>query len=159
MRHPTKPVIGWREWISLPDLEVLVKAKVDTGARSSALHAFDVEGFRQRGRSMVRFVIHPIQRDLTTTVWAEAPLIGEKMVRSSSGRAELRPVIETDLRAGDERWAIEVTLTRRDVMGFRMLLGRQAIRGRFVVDPARSYLLGRYNQKSGARKTRSRSRQ
>jgi hypothetical protein len=158
VRHATKPVIGWREWISLPNLDVIVKAKVDTGARSSALHAFHIEGFRRRGRSMVRFVIHPIQRDSTTTVLAEAPLIGEKMVRSSSGRAELRPVIETDLRIGDERWAIEVTLTRRDVMGFRMLLGRQAIRGRFAVDPARSYLLGRYGRKSGARKALSRSR-
>jgi hypothetical protein len=134
------PVIGWREWLALPELGVArVKAKVDTGARSSALHAFDVTRFTRRGRAMVRFKVHPLQREAAPTIDAEAELIEERLVRSSSGRQELRPVIRTQLELMGQVWTIELTLADRDVMGFRMLLGRQAIRGRFVVDPGRSY--------------------
>lgn len=138
------PVIGWREWVSLPELGIeAIKTKVDTGARSSSLHAYDIQRFRRRGRSMVRFRVHPIQRDARFTVEAEAPLIDLRKVRSSSGTTSLRPVILTDVELLERRWAIEVTLTRRDAMGFRMLLGRQAIRGRFSVDPGRSFVAGR----------------
>jgi hypothetical protein len=142
VQRKAKSVLGWREWVSLPGLGLACKAKVDIGARSSALHAFDIEAFGRRGRRMVRFSVHPVQRDASKTVVAEAGPAGDRMVRNSSGRAELRPVTATDLSLGGEIWHIEITLTRRDVMGFRMLLGRQAIRGRFVVDPARSFLLG-----------------
>ncbi len=140
----TKSVIGWREWIAMPDLGIdALKAKVDTGARSSALHASDLERAWRDGVPWVRFSLHPLQRHTHPTVWAEAPVIDERPVRSSSGRSEVRPVILTTVTLGGEAWQVELTLTRRDSMGFRMLLGRQAVRGRFLVDPGRSYLAGR----------------
>lgn len=142
--RPTRPPIGWREWIALPDLGVEhVKVKVDTGARSSALHAYDVEPFERDGRSMVRFLVHPYQRETNTTIEAEAEVIDERWVRSSSGKRDRRPVIRTTVLWSGQRWPIELTLTRRDTMGFRMLLGREAVRGRYVVDAGRSYYGGR----------------
>ncbi len=137
----TAAIIGWREWVALPTLGVsAVKAKIDTGARSSALHAFSVERFEQGGRAMVRFQAHPIQRNDDYMVTAEATLLEERMVRNSGGQAEMRPVIETLVQVGRAVWAIELTLTNRDEMGFRMLLGRQAVRRRYLVDPGRSFL-------------------
>ncbi len=137
-------LLGWREWIALPDLEVpRIKVKLDTGARSSALHAFDLERYREAGADRVRFVVHPLQRDTRRTIVASAELLDERVVRNSGGGEELRPVIATTLELMGQRWPIELTLARRDVMGFRMLLGRQALRGRAVVDPGRSYLAGR----------------
>jgi hypothetical protein len=130
--------------VGLPDLGIaFVKAKVDTGARSSALHAFDVETFTRRGKEMVRFKVHPRQRDSTRTIGAEAEVRDRRHVRSSGGHRTLRPVIETTLELCGESWPIELTLVSRDAMGFRMLLGRQAIRRRLVVDPGRSFLAGR----------------
>lgn len=141
---PPKPVIGWREWVALPGLGVrAIKVKVDTGARSSALHAFEVERFRRRGEEWVRFAIHPVQRAHAPVVRAQARLLDERRVRNSGGVQELRPVIETDVVLGDARWPIELTLTSRDEMGFRMLLGRAAVRTRFLVNPGRSYLASR----------------
>jgi hypothetical protein len=141
--RPPRPVIGWREWAALPELGVrAIKVKVDTGARSSALHAFDVERFRRRGRDWVRFAIHPMQRRERPVVRAEAPLADERRVRNPGGARELRPVIVTDVSIGALRWPIELTLTSRDEMGFRMLLGRAAVRRRFLVHPDRSYLIG-----------------
>ena len=138
------PLIGWREWVSLPELgKAAVKAKVDTGARSSSLHAFDVRKFRRGGRAMVAFTIHPLQRETHTTIETEAELLEYRLVRSSGGHQTHRPVILTPIELFGQRWEIELTLATRDTMGFRMLLGRQAVRGRFVVDPARSYLGGR----------------
>jgi hypothetical protein len=137
------PIIGWREWLTLPDLGIPhIKVKVDTGARSSALHAFDIHRFEQNGTAMVRFRVHPHQRDSTVTMTAEAPLWDQRLVRSSSGHSQPRPVIRTAARLGEHLWPIELTLTNRDAMGFRMLLGREAMRHRFWVDPGRSYLLG-----------------
>jgi hypothetical protein len=136
--------LGWREWVALPDLGVpWIKVKVDTGARSSALHAFDLERVRTSGEERVAFVVHPFQRDTSRTVRAEGRLIDERVVRNSGGGEELRPVIATQIELFGQRWPIELTLTRRDVMGFRMLLGRQALRGRALIDPGRSYLAGR----------------
>ncbi|RME71782.1 MAG: ATP-dependent zinc protease [Planctomycetota bacterium] len=138
------PVLGWREWVSLPGLGVdWIKAKVDTGARTSSLHASRIEPFVRDGVPMVRFELHPLQRDTTVTVRCEARVIDRRPVRSSSGHVQERFVIETDLEARGERWAIELTLSHRDAMGFRMLLGRRAIRGRFLVDPGRSFLGGK----------------
>jgi hypothetical protein len=134
-------IIGWREWVALPELGVhAIKAKVDTGARSSALHAFELERFEREGIAMVRFQAHPMQRDDRHIVTVEAVLLEERMVRNSGGQEELRPVIETKVQIGSQSWAIELTLTNRDQMGFRMLLGRQAVRRRYWVDPGHSYL-------------------
>jgi hypothetical protein len=136
--------VGWREWVSLPDLGIaFIKAKVDTGARTSVLHAYDVRVFERDGERFARFKVHPIQRDTRTTVTAEAPLVGERHVRSSTGEQQHRPVILAMVEVLGGAFPIEITLTRRDAMGFRMLLGRRALRRRFHVDPARSYYGGK----------------
>lgn len=141
MKQEQLPIIGWREQLALPDLGVReVKAKIDTGARSSALHAFDVETFDRDGKRMVRFKVHPYQRDARQTVTAEAELFDQRQVRNSGGQTQVRPVIQTTVELNGDRWSIELTLTNRDVMGFRMLLGRQAVRKRFLVDAGRSFL-------------------
>lgn len=135
------PVLGWREWLRLPELGVeAIKVKVDTGARTSSLHAFDLRPFEIDGEPWIRFRLHPIQGDSETTLEAAAPLVGERRVRPSTGRVQLRPVIRTVAVLGPDRWPIEVTLVNRDMMGFRMLLGRRALRRRFLVDPGRSFL-------------------
>lgn len=135
------PIIGWREWVSFPALKLsLVKAKIDTGARSSALHAFDIERFQHNGKPMLRFKVHPIQKDDHTTITAEAELLEERQVRDSGGHTEMRPVILTEIALAQYQWPIELTLTNRRAMGFRMLLGRQALRQRFVIDAGQSYL-------------------
>jgi hypothetical protein len=145
------PVVGWREWLSLPELGIArIKAKVDTGARTSALHAFDVEPFEVEGEPWVRFRVHPGQRDAVTTVEAAAPLVDEREVRSSSGKATFRPVVRARAVLGEHDWPIEITLVRRDLMGFRMLLGRQAVRDRFLVDAGRSFRLG--SREAGTRR-------
>ncbi|NES72331.1 MAG: ATP-dependent zinc protease [Okeania sp. SIO2D1] len=135
------PLIGWREYLNLPELRVSqIKAKIDTGARSSALHAFEIETFEEAGRQKVRFKIHPLQKDDSQTICAQADILTRREVRNSGGKAELRIFIETIVELGGQRWPVEMTLTNRDVMGFRMLLGRQAVRQRFLVDPGGSYL-------------------
>ena len=136
--------IGWREWVGLPELGIrTVKAKVDTGARSSAPHAFNVRTVTRRGKEYVQFKVHPRQRDTDHTVSAEAAVIDHRAVKSSTGERTIRPVIETLVEFQGEEWLIELTLVGRDEMGFRMLLGRQAIRGRYLVDAGRSFLGGR----------------
>lgn len=136
--------IGWREVITLPQLGIeKIKAKIDTGARSSALHAFDVRQLQREGKQIIQFQVHPVQRDNKTTMIAEAELLEYRKVRNSGGIAQLRPVIKTEVNLGGQSWTIELTLTNRDVMGFRMLLGRQAIRNKFLVDPGRSFLQSR----------------
>jgi hypothetical protein len=158
-KRKPKPVIGWREWLALPALGIgAIKAKVDTGARSSALHAFDVEVFSLQGKEMVRFKVHPFQRDSTRTVQCVAELFDRRTVRSSAGHESMRPVILAQVELGGEPWVIELTLTRRDAMGFRMLLGRQAIRRRFRVEPGRSYLLSR-TQADALKQTRRKNSQ
>ncbi len=145
--------IGWREWIELPELGIhSIKAKIDTGARTSSLHAFQVETFRRSGRDFARFRVHPFQRDSIRVVQAEAPLIDVRTIRSSSGHITERPVITTQIRLFDEFWTIELTLANRDQMGFRMLLGREAIRGRFLVDPGNSFCDSNSIPKRGTRR-------
>jgi hypothetical protein len=134
-------VIGWREWVALPDLPVdRIKAKIDTGARSSAIHAFNVRRFQRDGVHWVRFAVHPQQRSARGEVVVEAPVLEYRTVRSSGGHETIRPVIITKVAWNGLAWNVELTLAARDAMGFRMLLGRQAIRGRMVVDPGKSYL-------------------
>jgi hypothetical protein len=140
--RPPKPIIGWREWVAIPQLGVSgIKAKIDTGARSSSLHAFDIERHRTpSGVEMVRFTIHPRQRRRSSVGPVEAPLLTEKLVRNPGGREEIRPVIRTEIVWNGISFEADLNLTSRDEMGFRMLLGRQAIRRRFLVDPGRSFL-------------------
>ena len=138
------PVVGWREWLVLPELGIKhIKAKVDTGARTSALHAFYVDPFKRHGESWIRFGIHPKQHDSHYKLECEARVRDRRVVSDSGGHKERRYVIETLLVLGGLRWKSELTLTDRDSMKFRMLLGRRAMHGRFLVNPAGSYLIGK----------------
>jgi hypothetical protein len=137
-------VLGWREWIGFPDIGIdQIKAKVDTGARTSCLHAFMVEPFERDGAPWVRFDIHPSQTDNSKVIRCEAPVLDQRVVRDSGGHEELRYVIATTMTVGPHQHQVEVTLSDRDTMKFRVLLGRTAIQGLFVVDPSRSYLVGK----------------
>ncbi|MBX3051115.1 MAG: RimK/LysX family protein [Caldilineaceae bacterium] len=138
------PIIGWREWVGLPDLGIAqIKVKVDTGARSSSLHASGLEFFQREGVQWVRFQMQPVQRRRSRSLTAEAPVFEMRSVRSSSGKASLRPVIITNVTLLGITWPVELTLASRDKMGFRMLLGREAFRRRFLVDAGKSYYGGK----------------
>lgn len=143
--HPASPVAaGWREWVGLPSFGVEhVKAKLDTGARSSALHAFDLEEHELDGLARVRFAIHPWQRSTSDSVEVDAPIHDRRIIRSSNGTEQERIVILAPIRLLGRVVDVEMSLTRRDEMGFRMLVGREALRQGFLVDSARSYLGGR----------------
>ena len=155
---PTK-ILGWREWVALPDLGLpAIKAKVDTGAKTSALHAFQIKRLKKHHTDWVKFLIHPLQYDLTLVVECEAVLIDQRQVTDSGGHRENRYVIETRLILGKETkktsanlhkngYQIEMTLTEREDMRFRMLLGRQGLREHMLVDPSASYLTKRLNAK------------
>lgn len=149
----TLATLGWREWVGLPDLSVKrVKVKVDTGARSSSLHAEDIELLDGRGAKRVRFRVCPMQRSKEKSRICEAELHDERWVKSSNGKQELRPVIRTKVAWNGEVWEIDLTLTSRDLMGFRMLLGREAVRGRCLVDAGRSFLGQKPAKKRRAKK-------
>jgi hypothetical protein len=137
-------VVGWREWVKLPELELKnIKAKVDTGARTSCLHAFSIRPFLENGKQRVEFQIHPKQHDNETVQTCTADVKDQRIVTDSGGHKEERWVIETILSIGQQQWPIEVTLSGRDNMMFRMLIGRTALKGRAVVDSSRSYVIGK----------------
>lgn len=138
-------VLGWREWVALPALGIpAIKAKLDTGARTSALHAHRIERFDLDGADHVRFWLHPLRKNRYIDLCCEAPVLDRRVVRDSGGHAERRYVIASPIRIGDQQWTIEITLTDREDMMFRMLLGRSAMTGGNVsVNPAASYLSGR----------------
>lgn len=138
-----KLILGCEEWCSLPELNIpTIKARVDSGAKTSALHAINIAPFIKNDQNWVKFDINPIQNNLKTVIHCEAPLVDKRIVKSSSGFREQRYVIQSNLKIGDDFWKIEMTLTNRDSMGFRMLLGREAMSGRVLVDPEQKYLLG-----------------
>jgi hypothetical protein len=132
--------LGWREWLSLPDLGIdTIKAKVDTGARSSSLHAFDIQTFDRNGQDWVEFKIHPAQHNQETILQCQAPVKDFRQVTDSGGHKSMRYVIETTIQLGQDSFPIEVTLADRSNMLFRMLVGRTAMKGRYLVDSSRSY--------------------
>ncbi|SFC78228.1 30S ribosomal protein S6--L-glutamate ligase [Flavobacterium phragmitis] len=138
-----KVILGSEEWCSFPELGIpTIKARVDSGAKTSAMHALNIAPFIKNDANWVKFDINPIQNNIKTIIHCEAPLVDKRIVKSSSGFREHRYVIQTSLKIGDAKWPIEMTLTNRDSMGFRMLLGREAMSGRVLVDPEQKYLLG-----------------
>ena len=144
MQNKTLTTIGWREWVRLEALGLeRVKAKIDTGARTSALHAFEIAAFEEFGKTRVGFKIHPNQRDDSQVTVCTADVLDQRDVTDSGGHTEKRWVIESVASLGEHSWPIELTLTSRDNMRFRMLLGRTAMEGRFQVDPSQSYLVGK----------------
>ena len=137
---PDKLIVGWREWAALPQLKIKrIKLKVDTGARTSALHAFNIRPLKKGGKDLVQFEVHPIQRNEDLIRSCVCPIRDYRWVMDSGGKREKRFVIETPIRLGSMEWPIEITLTDRDQMRFRMLLGRSAVKHHFLVDPAGSY--------------------
>jgi hypothetical protein len=136
-----RKMIGWREWVELPELGIeAIKVKVDSGARTSALHATKIRYIEQSdGNTVVSFMVTK-QMNPRKTVRVHAPLVEQRVVKSSLGHASLRPVIRTIVKIGKMSWPVEITLINRDPMGFRMLLGRQAVRSKFLIHPARSYI-------------------
>jgi ribosomal protein S6--L-glutamate ligase len=138
-----KIILGSEEWCSFSELGIpAIKARVDSGAKTSALHAINIVPFTKEGVNWIKFDINPIQNNLKTVIHCEALLIDKRIVKSSSGYREQRYVIQTNINIGNDNWPIEMTLTNRDSMGFRMLLGREAMSGRILVDPEQKYLLG-----------------
>ena len=150
---------GWREWIALPELGIdFIKAKLDTGARTSALHAVRLVNLERDGAEWVRFTIHPRQRSTKNSLRVELPVLEWRKITSSNGVRQKRPVIVTDISFFGQTWPIELTLTNRKNMGFRMLLGREALRQRLVVDSSRSYIGGKPGRPTPSRRARNKKR-
>lgn len=140
--------VGWREWLSLPELGIpAIKAKIDTGARTSALHVFKLETYIENTQRRVSFSLHPLQKRTDIEICCAADIVDERLVRDSGGHLERRLVIHTPIRLGSRQWPIEITLTNREDMQFRMLLGRTALRERLIVDPELSYQTGKLSRR------------
>jgi hypothetical protein len=142
------PTVGWREWVSLPELGIpKIKAKIDTGARTSALHAFSLKPFTDQGKQKICFDIHPLQHNTDLVITCTADIVDQRMVTDSGGHKEERFVIETPVTIAGQTWSIEITLTERENMLFRMLIGRSALRKRFLVNPNRSFVTTRTHKR------------
>ncbi len=140
-------IIGGTEWCAFPDLNIpVVKARVDSGAKTSSIHASNIQRFSRKGEKWVSFEVHPIQDTRRIAIRCEAKVLDHRIVKSSSGNSEKRYVIQSTMTMGQHQWNIELTLANRDTMGFRMLLGREAMENRVLVDPANSFLLGDYSE-------------
>jgi len=141
--NPDKTIVGSQEWISLPDLSIpAIKVRVDSGAKTSALHAVNIQPFNRNNEAWVTFDVFPIQHNGKKVIHCEARVIDKRIIKSSTGNRENRYVIKTPLKVNELSYDIELTLTNRDSMGYRMLLGREAMAGRMVVDPEGSFLMG-----------------
>ncbi len=144
----SKLIIGWHEWCALPDLQLPgINAKIDTGAKTSSLHAYKIKPFSQNGETWVKFRVHPVQRRRYPEIECEAQVVDQRVVTSSNGTKETRYVIKTTLILGAHKFLTEITLSNRDEMGYRMLIGRQSLSQRFVVDPSLSHTTGDYDEK------------
>ena len=148
LRHTTmtnlngKIIVGSEEWCSFPDAGLpTIKAQVDSGAATSALHAINITPFERQGSPWVSFEAHPLHGDRTVVVRHEAPVQGKRDVRNSGGSVETRYVIKERLVLGEQSWEVELTLANRDAMGYRMLPGCQAMVGHILVDPEGSHHL------------------
>ncbi len=149
MKKKELKIIGWREELSLPDLGGTdIKVKVDSGAKTSSLHAFDLESYSRLGVHFVKFNIHTVKNKREVSIPCKAKVLEYRNIKSSNGQVERRPVIETRVKLLDEVWIIELTLSNRDEMGFKMLLGREAIKNRFLINPGKSF----YCNKKGVKK-------
>lgn len=139
----SKVIVGCEEWCAFPELDIpAIKARVDSGAKTSSIHAFNIQKIRREGETWVSFEVHPLQNDRKTVVRCEKQVVDKRMVKSSSGASEMRYVINATIKLGSNKWDIELTLANRDTMGYRMLLGREAMGGRLLVDPAMSFAIG-----------------
>ncbi len=135
-------LVGWREWAKLPGLEIpLIKVKIDTGAKTSAMHAYDINIVKSGGRDFAEFIIHPLQKNDVICRRTRAEIVGMRIIKSSNGHKEERIVIRSPIQIGDHSWEIDITLTNRDIMHHRMLLGRTAMEN-ILVDPTKSYCQG-----------------
>ncbi len=142
-----KLLVGWHEWCQLPKLHLpAIKAKVDTGAKTSALHAFNIKPFRRKGVLYVRFHIHPIQSNNDVTVESVCRVVDQRRITSSNGHNENRYVIITPITMGGMSWEIELTLSNRDPLKFRMLLGREALRKQVIIDPGHALCQGKISK-------------
>jgi ribosomal protein S6--L-glutamate ligase len=146
-------IIGWQEWVALPDLRVpAIQAKIDTGAKTSSIHAYNIEVFEKEGAEFVRFDLHPFRDDDQLVRICEAPMIDWRTVKSSGGEREKRPVIKTCLFIDGNQWEIELNLTNRDYMGFRMLLGREAMQKHTLIHPGAKYIHGKMDDTTARRR-------
>lgn len=140
-------IIGWNEWCSMPEIGIpAIRAKIDTGAQTSAIHAENISPFERNGEEWVRFIVRPISFRRKLKISCEAPLLGKRTVISSNGHKQKRYVIRTKLKMGGSEWEIELTLAKRETMTFRMLLGRQALASQVLIEPEQSLLLSRYTR-------------
>lgn len=141
-------IVGWKEWVSLPELALpAIKAKIDTGAATSSIHAYNIVQLTKNGKKFIEYELHPLQKNKKVIIKCLSPLIGHRKVRSSSGKLQTRPVIRTSIKIGEFTWTIDVNLTNRDSMGMRMLIGREALAGRVLVNPTQRFLHGKIGPK------------